>query len=235
MSPRILECKTQVAAVRRLTAEILEVDLSMLEPTEFPFEAGQWVSVPLGPKTVRAYTIASTPASRSQITLCADVTPGGIGSRWFRALAPGQVVEFKGPTGGFVFTRADPRRPLFVAEEIGIVPIHSILWDLYQTGFGRPATLIYWCRGPSWLAYDAEFRLLSRRYPPFEYVPVVRDPVGSWQGEKGEAPDLVERTVPSVQGLIAYVSGGGEMIKKVREVLMAKGMERKAVKWEKFW
>src|SRR3989304_3224841 len=144
----VIECKTQVAAVRRLTAEILEVDLAMREPAEFTFEAGQWVSVPLGPKTVRAYTITSTPASRSQITLCADVTPGGTGSRWFRALAPGQVVEFKGPTGGFVFNRADPRRPLFVAEEIGIVPIRPILGDLYQAGFGRPATLIYWGRDP---------------------------------------------------------------------------------------
>jgi len=150
-------------------------------------------------------------------------------------VAPGQVVEFKGPTGGFVFNRADPRRPLFVAEEIGIVPIRSILWDLYQTGFGRPATLIYWGRDPSWLAYDGEFRLLARRYPPFEYLPVVREAVGGWQGEKGEAPDLVERTVGSVAGLIAYVSGGGQMINKVRQVLMAKGMERKAVKWEKFW
>ena len=231
----VVECKTKVAAVRRLAPEILEADLSMLEPAEFPFEAGQWVSVPLGPKTVRAYTIASTPVSRKKITLCADVTPGGIGSGWFRALTPGQVVEFKGPTGGFVFTRADPRRPLFVAEEIGIVPIHSILWDLYQTGFGRPVTLIYWARDPSWLAYDVEFRLLARRYPPFEYAPIVREAVGGWQGEKGEAHDLVERAVASIAGLIAYVSGGGEMINKVRQVLMAKGMDRKAVKWEKFW
>ncbi len=231
----IVDCKAGVQAVRRLTAEILEADLRLLEPAEFTFEAGQWVSVPFGPKSVRPYSMASTPRDRRQITLCADVAPGGIGSRWFRALAPGQVVEFKGPTGGFVFTRADSRRPLFVAEEIGIVPIRSILWDLYQTGFGRPASLVYWCRDPSWLAYDGEFRLLARRYPPFEYLPVVREAVGGWQGEKGEAPDLVERVVPSVAGLIAYVSGGGEMINKVRQVLMAKGMERKAVKWEKFW
>ena len=235
MSPRIFECKAEVEAARHLTPEILEVDLRLLEPTEFPFDSGQWVSVPFGPKTVRPYSIASTSVSPKRITLCADVTPGGIGSEWFRALVPGRVVEFKGPTGGFIFTRTDSRRPLFVAEEIGIVPIRSILWDLYQTGFGRPATLIYWGRDPSWLAYSAEFSLLARRYPPFEYLPVVREAVGGWQGEKGEAPDLVERTVPSVEGLIAYVSGGGEMINKVRQVLMAKGMERKAVKWEKFW
>ncbi len=235
MAAKVVQCRARVEVVRFLTSEIIEVDLALLEPAEFSFEAGQWVSVPFGPKSVRAYSIASTPVNRRQITLCADVAPGGIGSKWFRSLRPGQVVEFKGPTGGFVFNRADPRRPLFVAEEIGIVPIRSTLWDLYQTGFGRPATLIYWCRNPSWLAYDAEFRLMSRRYPSLEYLPVVREPGGGWQGEKGEAPDVVERTVPAVEGLIAYVSGGGEMINKVRAVLMARGMERKAVKWEKFW
>lgn len=207
----------------------------MEEPPEIPFEAGQWVSVPFGPKTVRAYSIASPPSSRRVITLCADVTPGGIGSEWFESLKPGDRVEFKGPVGGFVLKWTDPRRPLFVAEEIGIVPVRSILWDCYQTGFGRPATLIYWCRDPSWLAYDQEFRLLSRRYPGFTYIPVVRKSGRKWSGEKGEPEEAVDRTVRSVEGLVAYVSGGGKMINKVREVLMAKGLDRKSVKWEKFW
>ncbi len=236
MAPQVVECRARVEAVRSLTPEIVEVDLRLLEPAELSFEAGQWMSVPFGPKRVRAYSIASTPATgRGRISLCADVAPGGIGSRWFRELRPGQVVEFRGPTGGFVFNRADPRRPLFVAEEIGIVPIRSILWDLYQTGFGRPTTLIYWCRDPSWLAYDGEFRLLARRFPSFAYLPVVREPGPGWPGERGEAPDLVERTIPGVEGLIAYVAGGRDAINKVRAVLVAKGMERKAVKWEKFW
>lgn len=235
MATQVVQCRARVEAVRSLTPNIIEAELALVEPTEFAFAAGQWVSVPFGPKTVRAYTIASTPVNRRRITLCADVAPGGIGSKWFRQLEPGQAVEFKGPTGGFVFNRADPRRPLFVAEEIGIVPIRSILWDLYQTGFGRPARLIYWCRDPSWLAYHAEFVLMARRFPAFEYLSVVREAAGGWRGEKGEAADLVERVVPSVEGLIAYVSGGGETINKVRAVLMARGMERKAVKWEKFW
>lgn len=235
MPAKVIQGKARVEAVRQLTLQIFETDLRMEDPPELRFDAGQWLSIPFGPKTVRTYSLASTPSNPKLITLCADVAPGGIGSQWFRALKPGDPVEFKGPTGGFVFNRADPRRPLFVAEEIGIVPIRSILWDCFQTGFGRPATLIYWCRDPSWLAYDAEFRLLARRYPPFEYVPVVREPVGGWQGEKGEAPDLVDRTVTSIERLIACVSGGGEMINKVRAVLMAKGMDRKAVKWEKFW
>src|SRR3972149_4069797 len=91
----VIECKTQVAAVRRLTAEILEVDLAMREPAEFTFEAGEGGSGALGPRPggspsgggggVRAppapkpagpYTPPPTRGTRSQITLCADVTPG---------------------------------------------------------------------------------------------------------------------------------------------------------------
>jgi len=235
MAEKARECRGRVTAVRALTPEILEADLALEEPAALVFDAGQWVSIPFGPKIVRAYSIASTPQSPRGITLCADVAPGGIGSRWFRALRPGDAVSFKGPLGGFVFARADPRRPLFVAEEIGIVPIRSILAELYATGFGRPATLVYWARDPGWLAYDAEFRALGRREPAFAYHPVVRQPPPAWSGARGDVVAFVDRLVTSVEGLVAFVAGGEDTIKRVREILMAKGLDRKSVKWEKFW
>jgi Na+-transporting NADH:ubiquinone oxidoreductase subunit F len=228
-------CTALVEAVRLLTSDVIEVDLRMQEPPEFAFDAGQWVSVPFGPKIVRAYSIASTPLSRRVITLCADVAPGGVGSQWMRSLSDGATVEFKGPTGGFVFSRSDTRRPLFVAEEIGIVPIRSILTELYTTGFGRPATLIQWGRDSGWLVYAAEFRSLARRYPAFSYFPVVREAPAGWRGDKGEPPAVVDRLVHSVDRLVAYVCGGEATIKAVRQVLTAKGLDRKSVKWEKFW
>jgi NAD(P)H-flavin reductase len=223
-----------VTAVRALTPDVVEADLDMIEPPALEFDAGQWVSVPFGPKVVRAYSIASPPASAARITLCADVAPGGLGSRWFRGLRAGDEVRFKGPLGGFVLDHADPRRALFVAEEIGIVPIRSILADLDAAGVERPATLVYWARDPGWLACDADFRARAQRHPGFAYHPVVRED-GGWRGERGEAAALIDRLVTDVTGLVAYVAGGEGTIKAVRGVLMAKGLERKAVKWEKFW
>ena len=61
MPTKPVRCRARVAAVRALTADILEADLAMLDPPALEFEAGQWVSVPLGPTLVRAYTIASAP------------------------------------------------------------------------------------------------------------------------------------------------------------------------------
>jgi NAD(P)H-flavin reductase len=229
------DCRARVSAVRRLTPEILEADLAMEDPVALDFEAGQWVSIPFGPKTVRAYSIASTPQSPRLITLSADVTPGGIGSQWFGALTGGDEVRFKGPLGGFVFGRADDRRPLFVAEEIGIVPIRSILTELSETGSGRPATLVYWVRDPGWLVYDAEFRALADLDPAFAYHPVVGNASAEWTGPRGDVAEVVSRLASDVEDLVVYASGGGAMINRVRDILMAKGLERKAVKWEKFW
>ena len=207
----------------------------MVEPAQLDFAAGQWISVPFGPQTVRAWSMLSSPTRKRTITLAVDVAPGGMGSQWLRALKLGDPVEFKGPTGGFVFNRADPRRAIFVAEEIGIVPVRSILAELYETGFGRPASLIYWARDPSRLLYDAEFRSLARRYPGFTYMPAVREAQAVWRGETGEAAAVVDRLVHSVDRLVVYVCGGGDTVNAVRDALVKKGMDRKSVKWERFW
>jgi len=144
-------------------------------------------------------------------------------------------VRFKGPTGGFVFNRADSRRALFVAEEIGIVPVRSILLHLYETGYGRANGLLFWARDPTWLLYDADLRSLARRYPSFSYFPILRGAPAGWRGEQGEVVDVVDRLIHSVDRLVVYVCGGDETIRRVRDALVKKGMDRKSVRWEKFW
>ena len=235
MPPRPRECRAEVEAVRALNPDVIEVDLRLVEPATFAFTAGQWVSVPFGPKIVRAYSMASAPGTGERLTLSVDVAPGGLGSQWVRGLKPGDTVTFKGPTGGFVLDRADTRRPVFIAEEIGVVPIRSILLDLYGGGHAGSAALIQWARNPSWLLYEADFRALTRDHKGFSYLPVLREASPGWRGEKGECHEAVDRLVHSVDRTVVYVCGGEGTIKQVRQALVAKGMDRKSVKWEKFW
>ena len=216
-----------MAAVRALTPDVLEADLAMVDPSTLAFDAGQWISVPFGPKIVRAYSIASSPRIPATLTLCADVAPAGPGSQWFRGLTPGTEVGFKGPLGGFVQEPGDTRRLLLVAEEIGIVPVRAMLHELAAGDFTRPATLVYWARDAGWLVYDDDLRALARRHARFAYHPVTP--------AEGEAAAAADRLVGDTAGLVAYVTGGEATIKAVRAALMAKGMERRAVKWEKFW
>ena len=226
MTVKARDCRATVVGARRLAAAVIEADLRMDDPPRLPFDAGQWISVPFGPKTVRAYTIASTPRDGATITLCADIAPGGIGSRWFEGLAPGDEIAFKGPLGGFVFDRMAARPALFVAEEIGIVPIRSILADLDATGTVPPGMLIQWAPTPEGLVYQDVFVDLARRTPGFGYHAIVAD-----EG----AAQAVERCAPADGIGTAYVVGGEATIKQVRDLLRARGLDRKAIKWERFW
>ena len=76
MPSRPRECGAEVTAVRSLNPDVIEVDLRMVEPAVLPFAAGQWVSVPFGPKIVRAYSMASPPGAGHELTLSVDVAPG---------------------------------------------------------------------------------------------------------------------------------------------------------------
>jgi ferredoxin-NADP reductase len=221
MAAKARDCRARVAAVRQLAPAIVEVDLRMEDPARLDFDAGQWISVPFGPKTVRAYTIASTPRDGNLLSLCADVAPAGIGSRWLAALVVGEEVGFKGPLGGFVFDRTDARRPLFVAEEIGIVAIRSIVADLAETDALPAATLVHWVPGREHLIYADELAGLVRDHPGFVYHPVVG-------GELG-----VDHFASDAR--VAYVAGGGALIRRVRDAFVSRGLDRKAVKWERFW
>ena len=128
-----------------------------------PSTAGQWVSVPFGPKIVRAYSIASTPRSPSSITLCADVAPDGparAGSgrspRAVRSSSRAPSAASCGPhraAAAAVRGRGDRHRPH---------PRHPASTSR-RRGFEPAGTLVYWARDPGWLVYDAE---LPRAVPP---------------------------------------------------------------------
>jgi NAD(P)H-flavin reductase len=66
-------------------------------------------------------------------------------------------------------------------------------------------------------------------------MPAVREAQAGWRGETGEAAGVVDRLVHSVDRLVVYVCGGGDTVNAVRDALVKKGMDRKSVKWEKFW
>ena len=63
----------------------------------------------------------------------------------------------------------------------------------------------------------------------------MREAQPGWRGEMGEAPAAVDRLVHSVDRLVVYVCGGGDTVNAVLDTLVKKGMDRKSVKWERFW
>jgi len=233
--PKAPACRARVAAIHWLDPVILEVDLAMVEPPELAFEAGQWIAIPLGGKTVRPYSMASPPSERRVIRLCVDVRPGGSGSRFFRELRPGDEVRFQPPLGTLTLIRDSSAPVLLIAEEIGVVPFRSILLSEAERGVPRPMTLHRTAPSAVHLLYDAEFRDLAARHARFGYRPILSAPDPAWGGEVGSVLAALEREVGSLEGHEALLCGGGELVRAARELCLARGMERKKIRYEKFW
>lgn len=228
-------CRGRVVAVRWLAPNIIELDVAMVEPAELPFEAGQWISIPFGPKLVRPYTIASPPSQHRVFRLCADVTPGGVGSRFLRGLKPGDPLEFHSPLGNLTLIRGSSAEVILAAEEIGIVPFRSILLGEAERGFPRPMHLYYAAPHRELLIYHEEFEDLARSQPRFRYVPILEEAESGWNGESDDLLKVLARELPQLAGREALICGGAEMVKACRELFMGRGMERRAIRYEKFW
>lgn len=228
-------CRGRVVEVRWLAPDILELDVEMVEPAELHFEAGQWISIPLGPKTVRPYSIASPPSARRAFRLSADVKPGGVGSQYLRGLRQGSELDFHSPLGNLTLIRGSSAEVILVAEEIGIVPFRSILLGEAERGFPRRMRLYYAVPRRELLIYHEEFEGLARAHPAFGYVPIVEGAEPGWSGESGPLLKVLARELPELAGREALICGGGEMVKAARELFLSRGMERRAIRYEKFW
>ena len=233
--PKAPSCRARVATVRWLAADVLEVELAMLEPPELGFEAGQWIAIPLGEKVVRPYSMASPPSERRVIRLSVDVKPGGSGSRYFRELTIGDEVLFQPPLGTLTLIPGSLAPLLLIAEEIGIVPFRSILLGQAEQGLPRPMTLYFTAPSRDHLLYDGELAGLAAAHPRFRYRPILGAPDPGWLDDVGSLLAAVARETGDLTGHEALLCGGGDLVKAARELCLGRGIERRKIRYEKFW
>ncbi len=223
-----------------LTPRVHETLFELVDPPQFAFKAGQFVTVPVAEGVLRSYSIASPPEDPRWLKLAVDVQPGGPGSRFFAALQPGQDVKFQGPYGAFVVRDDAQPHLVFVGTGTGIAPLRSMILDLERRGQGdRRMTLFFGVRFVDDLMYHGEFLALAAKYPDtFTYIPTLSRPEdGDWPGDTGRVTTVIPRLLaPEVAaGATAYLCGSKEMLKEVTEILVGLGMDRKHVKKEQFW
>ena len=233
--PKVPSCRARVEAIRWLDPVILEVDLEMIEPPELRFEAGQWIAIPLDAKTVRPYSMASPPSERRRIRLGVDVKPGGSGSRFFDELRVGDEVAFQPPLGTLTLIPGSTAPILMVAEEIGIVPFRSILFAQAEQGFPRPATLYFTAPTRGHLLYHDELAALAATQPRFRYHPMLSAPDPEWPETVGSVLAAIEEAADDLRGHDTLLCGGSDLVKAARDLCLARGIERKRIRYEKFW
>ena len=218
-----------VSRIRDLTHDVRELELTLREPMEIAFKAGQFISFDV-PKEdyphsiTRPYSIASPPSISDRVLLLFNLVPRGPGSTYLFSLHEGDTVSFKGPAGSF-YLREDPtKRILLVATGTGIAPFRSMLLTQLERSSTQSVTLVWGLRYEHDLYYQDELQALTERHRQFSFVTTLSRPGPSWTGPKGRVNSLIQEQVTSVRDLAVYLCGNNDMIKEVTATIQAKGL-----------
>jgi CDP-4-dehydro-6-deoxyglucose reductase len=203
--------------------------------TDLNFTPGQFLSLigeNNGKTITRAYSIASPPIG-NRFDLCLNLVEDGVFSPLLFGLRPGDVVEYKGPYGVFVF-RTPLSDSILVATGTGIAPFRSMLQERLPREPERQFTLVFGARHEHGLLYRVEFEELAARYPNFHFVPTLTRPGGGWTGLSGRVHAHVDTELGDRRDVDVYMCGMAEMVNELRAALKEKGLDRKRIIIEKY-
>jgi ferredoxin-NADP reductase len=149
------------ATVGAVTEETARARTLGLEVPGWPgHRAGQHVDVRLtaedGYQAERAYSIASAPGEPLAITV--ELVDDGEVSPWLTQEArPGDLMEVRGPIGGYFVWEPGLGAPLLLAAGgSGVVPLRSMLRERSRAGSSVPVRLLYSSRSLDDMIYRNE-------------------------------------------------------------------------------
>jgi ferredoxin-NADP reductase len=228
-----------VASVRDETATARTIALDV--PGWPGHRAGQHVDVRLtaadGYSAQRSYSIASAPGG-DQIELTVQRLPDGEVSPYLvQVLAAGDLLELRGPIGGWFVWEPAPAPVLLVAGGSGVVPLMAMIRARAVTGTGAPFRLVYSVRGPDDALYAAELAERQRGDDGLgvDYVYTRTTPAG-WPVPPGRigagalsAPGWAPDRGPEV-----FVCGPTGFVEAVANLLVDAGHDPRSIKTERF-
>ena len=217
-----------VEEVRRETPRAKTLRLRLSEPT--PYLAGQTfvvrLTAPDGYRAQRSYSVASAPDGSGRIELTVErLADGEVSPYLDDVVVPGDVLEVRGPIGGYFSWRGDGPA-LFVGGGSGVVPLMAMLRLARQIGRSDLVRLVVSVRRPDDLYYAGELG-------PETTVVYTREAPPSWPRPVGhlEADDLRPALLA---GATAYVCGSSGFVEHVTALLAALEVPDEAIRVERF-
>jgi ferredoxin-NADP reductase len=234
---KAIEYLCTVKGFKMLTPTVFELTFETDKP--FEFQAGQFISCvipgagPKGRDLRRAYSIASAPEVRP-VELCVKVVEEGPGTQYLYKLRPGDTFRGFAPYGDFVYEAKAARHAMFIATGTGIAPFRSMaLSQQYRDAPPVSAECLLGVRGEEELLYVDDMS----RLPSLKWVTAVTRPKDGFSGFRGRVTDYLRQLGPEFPWLETdyYLCGNGEMIKEVKELLAAQGVDKESVHQEKYY
>ncbi len=228
--------QTVVDRIDVLSYNVRSFRLRLANPTDLPFEPGQFVIVNVpkdGAVVKRAYSIASPPHEKGVAELCLQHVDGGVASTFFWKLKTGMAVSISGPHGRFTLKQPLTYEPVFLCTGTGVAPFRSMIHHLFHLNFTSTIWLFFGCRYEHSLLYEAEFRSMASLRHNFRYIPTVSRPK-EWHGEIGHVQQTFQKHVTDWTNKEFYVCGWLEAGKGITQDLNTWGVPKEQIHFEEW-
>ena len=243
MMGRAQPLEWQIATVTALTRETPTVKtLSLALPAWRPHRAGQHYDLRLtaadGYQAQRSYSIASAPEEGMLALTVERIDDGEVSPYLVDEMRPGDVLEVRGPIGGwFVWDAHDGGPLLLVAGGSGLVPLMAMLRHRHAVASHVPARLLVSARGADDVLYSSELAELAEADDGFELLATLtRDAPPGWTGftRRVDREMLAEVAWDPRELARTYICGPTGFVEAAAEALVGLGHDPALVKTERF-
>jgi ferredoxin-NADP reductase len=227
------------ATVAEVVAETSEARTLVFDVPGWPgHEAGQHVDVRLtaedGYVAERSYSIASSPEDHRLALTIERIDDGEVSPYLTEELRAGDVIELRGPIGGFFTWKIEDGGPLLlVGGGSGVVPLMSMLRHHRDRGSDVDARLLLSARSVDTLLYRAELDALG--HAQVSYTLTRSHPEG-WGGfdRRVDAAMLTAVGPSPAERPHVYVCGPTPFVEAVADLLVELGHDPAAIRAERF-
>lgn len=182
----------QVQKIVRETADAVSIHFWHPINEQIRYKAGQFLTVLIpgndGKKVRRSYSMSSSPATDSAVTVTVKRVPGGLASNYLcDRVNEGDFLEVIEPMGRFIYEPEEPHQGklVMVGAGSGITPLFSILKTVLKTT-DRQVLLIYGNRDESSIIFKDRLQQLESEYANrLTVVYILSRPLGQWVGHRG--------------------------------------------------
>lgn len=197
--------------------------------------SGQFVGVKVSDQRINNYSICGRP-NQTHFELLVDVSPQGVGSKFFENLKEGEKITFLEAVGIFTLKAKDESKHLiFFGTGCGIAPLKYMIEDaLIENKISSPVTLYFGVRYKEDIFWQDVFDNLAKTYPNFSYKICLSKAPEDWDGLKGHVTDYIKIDFPDASQCSAYLCGSGEMMEECSKLLQECGCPKDKIYYEKF-
>ncbi|MCG6202236.1 NAD(P)H-flavin reductase [Psychromonas antarctica] len=195
-----------------------------LTPTQaVTYKAGQYLSVVMGEKDKRHFSIANAPLS-DMIELHIGATPENSYAM--------QVIEKMQSEGeieveigkGDAYLREHSNRPIIlVAGGTGFSYVKSLLERIVQLQLENPVYLYWGVKEYAHFYFENEAVAWAKKHRNVHFYPVIELPESQWQGDQGYVHKAVLNKFADLSAFDIYIVGRFEMAKIAREDFVKQG------------